>query len=77
MIFEATGRQVNMPEKTRKHEEQIKSKNNEKWWTREKKARKHDETEWKKNNETWWKRDKKKQGNIMKNTETTMKNDEK
>jgi len=30
MIFEATGRQVNMPEKTRKHDEKIRGKNNEK-----------------------------------------------
>jgi len=30
MIFEATGRQVNMPEKRRKHYEKIRGKKNEK-----------------------------------------------
>ena len=37
---------------------------------------KHDEKE-RKNNETWWKREEQKQGSMMKNRVTTMKNDEK
>ena len=50
-------------------------KNNETWWTREKKTRKNDEKEWKKQ----WNimKKKKKLGNMMKNRETTMKNNEK
>ena len=50
--------------KTMKHDEQERNKTRKQWWKRVEKTMKHNEEE-------------KKLGNMMKNRETTMKNDEK